>query len=150
MQFLGGKGGYFEKLSQGSKTLDMTSDSLGEMFEGNCADTCADKFPPISMEGQVEGLACAIHTYLLISLEFEFVTATCFQILQISIFHVPLSNISVVPFTSPGSASVLYTTSVSNTSWHQPGPGCVIQHRQLFDNPCQLNKELLSTVRNIS
>ena len=47
---LGGKGGYFEKLSYGSETWDMTSDGLGEMFKGDFAHTCADKFP-----AQVDG-----------------------------------------------------------------------------------------------
>ena len=37
----------------------MTSEGLGEMFEGDSADTCAGKFPPVSMGGQAEGLACA-------------------------------------------------------------------------------------------
>ena len=36
----------------------MTSEGLGEMFEGDSADTCAGKFPLMSMGGQVEGLAC--------------------------------------------------------------------------------------------
>ena len=47
MQFLGGKGGYFEKLSNGSKTSDMTSEELGEMFEGDSADMCGGKFPGV-------------------------------------------------------------------------------------------------------
>ena len=29
---MGGKGGYFQKLSQGSETSDMTSEGLGEMM----------------------------------------------------------------------------------------------------------------------
>ena len=37
----------------------MTSEGLGEMFEGDSADTCAGKFPLVSMEGRAEGLACA-------------------------------------------------------------------------------------------
>ena len=37
----------------------MTSEGLGEMFEGDSADTCAGKFPLVSMGGQAEGLACA-------------------------------------------------------------------------------------------
>ena len=37
----------------------MTSEGLGEMFEGAFADTCAGKFPLMSMGGQVEGLALA-------------------------------------------------------------------------------------------
>ena len=37
----------------------MTSEGLGEMFEGDSADMCAGKFPLVSMGGQVEGLACA-------------------------------------------------------------------------------------------
>ena len=43
MQFLGGKGGYFQKLSYGSETFDMTSEGLGEMFEGDLVDMCANK-----------------------------------------------------------------------------------------------------------
>ena len=37
----------------------MTSEGLGEMFEGDSADTCAGKFPLLSMGGRAEGLACA-------------------------------------------------------------------------------------------
>ena len=37
----------------------MTSEGLGEMFEGGSADMCAGKFPLVSMGGQAEGLACA-------------------------------------------------------------------------------------------
>ena len=37
----------------------MTSEGLGEMFEGNSADMCAGNFPLMSMGGQAEGLACA-------------------------------------------------------------------------------------------
>ena len=37
----------------------MTSEGLGEMFEGDSADTCARKFPLVSMGGRAEGLACA-------------------------------------------------------------------------------------------
>ena len=37
----------------------MTSEGLGEMFEGDSADTCAEKFPLVSMGGRAEGLACA-------------------------------------------------------------------------------------------
>ena len=47
------------KLSYGSETSDMTSEGLGEMFEGDSADTCASKFPLLLMGAQVEGLACA-------------------------------------------------------------------------------------------
>ena len=32
---------------------------LVEMFEGDYADTCAGKFPLVSMGGRAEGLACA-------------------------------------------------------------------------------------------
>ena len=59
MRFLGGKGGYFEKLSNGSKTSDMTSEGLGEVFEGDSADMCAGKFPLVSMGGRANGQACA-------------------------------------------------------------------------------------------
>ena len=58
MRFLGGKGKYFEKLSNGSKTSDMTSEGLGEVFEGDSADTCAEKFPLSSMGGLANGQAC--------------------------------------------------------------------------------------------
>ena len=37
----------------------MTSEGLGEMFEGDYADICAGKFPLVSMGGRAEGLACA-------------------------------------------------------------------------------------------
>ena len=37
----------------------MTSEGLGEMFEGDSADICAGKFPLVSMGGRAEGLACA-------------------------------------------------------------------------------------------
>ena len=37
----------------------MTSEGLGEMFEGDSADTCAGKFSLVSMGGRAEGLACA-------------------------------------------------------------------------------------------
>ena len=37
----------------------MTSEGLGEMFEGDSADTCSGKFPLVSMGGRAEGLACA-------------------------------------------------------------------------------------------
>ena len=46
-------------MSLGSETLDMTSEGLGEMFEGDSADTCTEKFPLMSMGGRAEGLACA-------------------------------------------------------------------------------------------
>ena len=35
----------------------MTSEWLGEMFEGYSADTCTGKFPLLSMGGRAEGLA---------------------------------------------------------------------------------------------
>jgi hypothetical protein len=38
MQFLGGKGGYFEKFYKGSITKDMTLEGLGEVFKGDSAD----------------------------------------------------------------------------------------------------------------
>ena len=37
----------------------MTFEGLGEMFEGDSADTCAGKFPLMSMGGRAEDLACA-------------------------------------------------------------------------------------------
>ena len=36
----------------------MTSEGLGEMFEGDSADTCANKFLLVSMGGRKEGLKC--------------------------------------------------------------------------------------------
>ena len=38
----------------------MTSEGLGEMFEGNSADMCVRKFPLMSMVGRAEGLAYAV------------------------------------------------------------------------------------------
>ena len=37
----------------------MTSERLGEMFEGDSADMYAGKFSLMLMGGQAEGLACA-------------------------------------------------------------------------------------------
>jgi hypothetical protein len=37
----------------------MTFEGMGEMFEGDSADTCAGKFPLVSMGGRAKGLACA-------------------------------------------------------------------------------------------
>ena len=37
----------------------MTSEGLGEMFEGDYADMCGGKFSLVSMGGRAEGLACA-------------------------------------------------------------------------------------------
>ena len=37
----------------------MTSEGLGEMFEGNSVDTCGVKFPLVPMGGRAEGLAWA-------------------------------------------------------------------------------------------
>jgi hypothetical protein len=37
----------------------MTSEGLGEMFEGDSADMCARKCLLVSMGGRAEGLACA-------------------------------------------------------------------------------------------
>ena len=37
----------------------MTSEGLREMFEGNFADTCAEKFPLMLMGGRAIGQACA-------------------------------------------------------------------------------------------
>jgi hypothetical protein len=36
----------------------MTSEGLGDMFEGDSADMCGGKFPLLSMGGRAEGLAC--------------------------------------------------------------------------------------------
>ena len=37
----------------------MTYEGLGEMYEGDSADTCAGIFPLVSMGARAEGLACA-------------------------------------------------------------------------------------------
>ena len=37
----------------------MTSEGLGEMFEGDSADTCTGKFPLVSMGGRADRQACA-------------------------------------------------------------------------------------------
>ena len=37
----------------------MTFEGLGEIFEGDSADMCAEKFPLVLMGGRAEGLACA-------------------------------------------------------------------------------------------
>ena len=37
----------------------MTSEGLGEMFEGDSADKCGGKFPLMSIGGRAEGLVCA-------------------------------------------------------------------------------------------
>jgi hypothetical protein len=37
----------------------MTSEGLEEVFEGDSADTCAGKFPLVSMGGRGNGQACA-------------------------------------------------------------------------------------------
>jgi hypothetical protein len=54
---LGGKGSYFQKLSKGFKTSDMTSVGLGEMSEGDSTDTCGGICSFMSMGDQAEGLA---------------------------------------------------------------------------------------------
>jgi hypothetical protein len=37
----------------------MTSEGLGDMFEGDSADMCGGKFPPMLMGGRANGQACA-------------------------------------------------------------------------------------------
>jgi hypothetical protein len=37
----------------------MTSEGLGEVFKGDFSDTCAGKFPLVSMGGRANGQACA-------------------------------------------------------------------------------------------
>ena len=58
MTFWGGQEGYFQKLSLVAETSEMTSEGLGEMFEGDFADMCGEKCPLMLMGGQAEGLAC--------------------------------------------------------------------------------------------
>ena len=51
MQFQVEKKGHFQKLSQDFENLQMTSDELEKMFEGDFADTCRGKLPPQWMMG---------------------------------------------------------------------------------------------------
>ena len=46
-------------MSYSSEISDMTSEGLGEMFEGDSADTCTGKILLVLMGGRAEGLACA-------------------------------------------------------------------------------------------
>ena len=48
-----------QKVDGAAETLEMSSWGLGEMFEGDFADMCAEKFPLVLMGGRAEGLACA-------------------------------------------------------------------------------------------
>ena len=43
----------------------MTSEELGEMFEGDSADMCAGKFPLVSMGGRAEGLTAKYSVFAL-------------------------------------------------------------------------------------
>ena len=47
------------KLSQTSETVHLTSEKLGDMFEGDFANTCGNKFPLLSMGGQARCEASA-------------------------------------------------------------------------------------------
>ena len=53
------KGVIFKSCPMGSKTSGMTSLGLGEMVEDDSADTCAGKFPLMSMGGRANRQACA-------------------------------------------------------------------------------------------
>ena len=67
----------------------MTSEGLGEMFEGASADTCAGKFPLVSMGGRAEGLNKVILNIALAYNRTEFFQAQHIQILgDISYKHV--------------------------------------------------------------
>ena len=46
------KGGYFQKLSLGSLTSDMTSKGLGEIFEGDYADMCNERISLMAKGGK--------------------------------------------------------------------------------------------------
>ena len=59
MPYLAKQRGDFQKLSYGSQTSDMNFEGLGEMFEGDSADTCSRKFPLMLMGGRANGPACA-------------------------------------------------------------------------------------------
>jgi hypothetical protein len=49
---------YFEKLSKGSKTKDMTSEGLGEEFKGDSVDIWNGKFLLVLIVGREKGQAC--------------------------------------------------------------------------------------------
>ena len=53
MQFLSGKGGYFDNFSKGSETFYMTYEELGEIFEGDFV------YMSCMLGGGAEGLSCA-------------------------------------------------------------------------------------------
>jgi hypothetical protein len=57
MTLLAGKD--FKSYPSVPQTSDMTSEGLGEMFEGDSADMCDGKFPLMLMSGRTESLACA-------------------------------------------------------------------------------------------
>ena len=61
------KGGYFQNLSYGSETSDMTSEGFGEMLEGDSADMCGRKFPLMSMGGSI-GMSGILYIYLQLTL----------------------------------------------------------------------------------
>jgi hypothetical protein len=48
-----------KQTKQKSESMDFVQTLLREMFEDDSADTCAVKFPLMSMGGRAEGLACA-------------------------------------------------------------------------------------------
>ena len=41
----------------------MTSEGLGEMFAGDSADMCIEKFPIVMMEGRAEGLGASGNSF---------------------------------------------------------------------------------------
>ena len=77
----------------------MTSEGLGEMFEGNSADTCVGNFSLMSMGGRAEGLACATpvaRTPIGVSLNFS-----CLVVMMVSLDLKVLSVIMPTSLTSP-------------------------------------------------
>ena len=57
----------------------MTSEGLGEMSQGDSAETCTGKYPLTSLGGRAEGLACAdreavIGAYCWVTGEFSWLT----------------------------------------------------------------------------
>ena len=84
-------------MSLGSETSDMTSEGLGEMFEGDSADTCARKLPLMSMGGRAEGLACAdpgVRPPIGVSGNFIvfFFTFSHFSTIFVSLYYLCFSN----------------------------------------------------------
>ena len=104
----------FLKLSEGSETLNMTFMWLGEMFEGDFADMCAEKFPLVSMWCWAEGLAWAdpgAKTPIGISGNFQMILPESSSLIQI--FRWYCKKLFLIPNIPPLSSLLIFG----------PGPG---------------------------